>query len=91
VETGPSRRTLWVKGYPIPGILQSVRKWLNARGIDGHGVWKCEASVRKEKEAPLPFDRGKKELEKTRALQEAVWAASRRFPPRRAKAAFPRG
>jgi hypothetical protein len=30
-------------------------------------------------EAPLPGGRGKKELEKTEEVQEAAWAASRRF------------
>jgi hypothetical protein len=34
-------------GYPIPGILQSVRKRLNSKGLEETVVCKCEASVRK--------------------------------------------
>jgi hypothetical protein len=48
VETGPSRRALWVKGYPIPGVLQSVRKRLIAKELGETAAFKCEASVRKE-------------------------------------------
>jgi hypothetical protein len=57
-------------GYPIPGILQSVRKWLIAEEFDGHSVSKCEESVRKEKEV--------KGLNEATEVQEAAWAASRR-------------
>ena len=35
-------------GYPIPGILQSVRKRLIAKELEETGARKCDASVRKE-------------------------------------------
>jgi hypothetical protein len=35
-------------GYPIPGILQSVRKRLIAKGLEKTVAFKCEASVRKK-------------------------------------------
>ena len=57
-------------GYPIPGILQSVRKRLIAKELDGTLVSKCEASVRKEQKA--------RELEEIEEVQEAAWAAFRR-------------
>jgi hypothetical protein len=56
-------------GYPIPGILQSVRKRLISRELEETVALKCEASVRKEKET--------KELEKIREVEEAAWAAAR--------------
>ncbi len=82
-------------GYPIPGIWQSVRKWLNAKEFDGHCVLKCEESVRKQwevkelnevkgiEEAELPFA-------KYALGKEAAVAASRRFI-RDAKTALRRG
>jgi hypothetical protein len=67
-------------GYPIPGILQSVRKSLISKVLGETSAFKCEASVRKRliskelrqtftlrcelgEKSPLPFGRGKKELE----------------------------
>jgi hypothetical protein len=55
-------------GYPIPGILRSVRKGLIAKELEETVAFKCEASVRKGWEV--------KELEEIRG---AAWAASRRF------------
>jgi hypothetical protein len=69
-------------GYPIPGILQSVRKCLISKELEKTVAFKCEASVRRELEA--------KELEEKEQVQEAAWAAPRRFI-RDAKAAFRRG
>jgi hypothetical protein len=35
-------------GYPIPGILKSVRKRVISKELEETVVLKCEASVRKE-------------------------------------------
>jgi hypothetical protein len=51
LEEGRETETLWrVRrgGYPIPGILQSVRKRLIAKEFEETDVLKCEASVRKK-------------------------------------------
>jgi hypothetical protein len=93
-------------GYPIPGILQCVRKRLSSKELEEAVVFKCGASVRNRLiakdlretftlkcaasgKAPLPLGRGKKELEETEKVEEAAWAASRRFI-RDAKAALRR-
>jgi hypothetical protein len=35
-------------GYPIPGILQSVRKRLISKELEETAAFNCEVSVRKE-------------------------------------------
>jgi hypothetical protein len=65
-ESGPSQMALWVKGYPIPGILQSVRKRLISKELEETVAFKCEASVRKEQEL--------KELEEIEGVQGAAFA-----------------
>jgi hypothetical protein len=54
-------------GYPIPGILQSVRKRLISRELGETSAFKCDASVRKEKEV--------KELKEIEDVKEAACAA----------------
>jgi hypothetical protein len=69
-------------GYPIPGILQSVRKGLIAKELEETVAFKCEASVRKGWKT--------KELEEKGEVQGTACTESRRLI-RDAKIAFRRG
>jgi hypothetical protein len=65
---------------------ERVRKCLISKELMETSAFECEVSEK----APLPFGRGKKELEEIEEVQEAASAASRRFI-RDAKAALRRG
>jgi hypothetical protein len=48
MNSGEWRVTSSEGGYPIPGILQSVRKRLIAKELGETVAFECDASVRKE-------------------------------------------